>query len=488
MHHRRPFLPGISAKLPGRSKRSRLDTLTASFNQLRAESISDYGALFDDILPADQLETWSQQKRRRHFPEVITFWAWAGQILEKNVSCARAVTLVQSWSEQAGREAPAFNTSAYCRARQRLSESFLGKVDEQIQGYASQRRTSDQNWCGLRPLALDGTSVQLLDTEENQAAYPQPSAQKAGCGFPAMGVLGVLDLGTGQLVDYFTGPDRTHDSKMAYEVLGNFGQGDVVVGDRAFCSYGLMASLLGRGAHSAMRLHQRREAKIDWRRGRRLSKDSRQVKWEKPPRPAKTPFTEQEWEQMPEALEIRLVRFQTNTRDRKKKTMYVATTLLDTKAYPCEAIAELYGQRWQIEVRFRDIKTTLGLEELRVRTPEMACRMMKLVQIVYNLIKAKQVGAVQGGRTSVHRLGFQATRHVLLEFRSCFRGLLNRPRLLRRNLVRIGRQIATRIVPERPNRQEPRARKKRPKPTALLTAPRSEYQEIQHREHYRKLA
>lgn len=125
MNKKTPFLPGISPLLYGRSKRHQLESLRFARDSARAGSIADYGALFDDILPAEELEKASGQIRRRVFPEVVTFWAWVSQMLGLNASCGKAVTLVQSWCVAAQLPLPAFDTSAFCRARKRLSEGFL---------------------------------------------------------------------------------------------------------------------------------------------------------------------------------------------------------------------------------------------------------------------------------------------------------------------------------------------------------------------------
>lgn len=455
---------------------------------MRAESISDYGTLFDFVLPLERLRQGSRTLRERLFPEVVTFWAWVSQIMEGNGSCAKAVTLIQGWYEQAKLPLPSVNTSSFCRARQRLSDEFLNSVDELIHFHSEARLQEYQLWRGHRLKAIDGTSFQLMDTPENQEEYPQPSGQVPGCGFPVMSMVAVLDLATGRLTEIATGRNRKHDAKGLYELSRTFSPGDVVIADRAYCSYELITNLFLREVDSVMRLHQKREGKLDWRRGRRLDAHSRIVTWTKGPKPGKCGTTLAEWEQMPDTMQIRLVRVRGTGRDGKMRTVYLATTLLDPQDYPSNEIADLYEERWKIEVKFRDIKTTLGFEMLRVKTPEMARKALRMIQITYNLIKSLHQEVSASKDIFLDELGFKGTVDVLVEFRVRFRGLQNRPRLLQEGRTLLEERIAERILNIRLGRIEHRAVKRRPKSYQLLTKPRPQFVEVFHRTRYYAVA
>jgi len=450
------------------------------------ESISDYGALFGEILPPETLHAESRDRRRRHFPMAVTFWAWASQLLEGNGSCARALTRVQQWCAQAGLPIPEFDTSSYCRARQRLSEQFLDFVEKRITSHTEARRDNRHLWKGHRLKAIDGTSVQLMDTPANQQEYPQPSTQKPGCGFPVIGIVGVLDLSLGRVDNHVPAPCNRHDSKGLQELCGLFKPRDIVIADRGFCSFELIAKLRRNQVESVMRLHQRREAKLDWQQGEKLDADSRLVVWRKPQRPDNV--APAEWELLPEAMPVRLVRMQGRGRDGKGRTLYIVTTLLDAIAYPTEEIAALYAERWKIEVKFRDIKTTMGMERLEVRSPAMARKTLRMVIIVYNLLKALQLNAIRGEDILIDELGFKATLDAIAEFRCGFAGLIRNPRLLVIKRRELEERIAERLILIRPRRTEPRVVKTRPKPYPFLTSPRHQYVEILHRSHYRKAA
>ncbi|MEM7600015.1 MAG: IS4 family transposase, partial [Verrucomicrobiota bacterium] len=417
-----------------------------------------------------------------------TFWGWLVQILSGNSSCASAVTNVQGWFKENALKIPSANNGAFCRARARLSDEFLDEVESMCETHSRNHEQEWQLWRGLRAKAIDGTSFKLDDTPENQAEYPQPSGQKPGCGFPVMGVVGVLDLATGRLVGSVAGRDRRHDACGLYQLMGCFGTGDLAVADRAFSGYELIGLLKLRGAHSIMRLHQQREAKLDWRKGRKLSLNSRLVVWKRPRKPGKCGITFEEWDALPEELEVRLVRIRGKDRHGKARTIYLATTLIDDDEYPEDEVAGVYAQRWDIEVRFRDIKTTLGFEHLRVKSPAMARKTLRMIILAYNLIKALQIEAAEVSDHLPTEFGFQGTLDVILETRTYFRGLQNKPRKLREEMNFLVARIVERFIRARPGRTEPRAIKRRPKCYQYLTSPRDAFREILHREHYYALA
>ena len=483
-----PFLPGISSTLCGRRKRSQLEEIRKKRDELLQCSLSDYGVLFNEILPREKLAEAASDKRQRSFPEVITFWAWIGQILDGNSSCAKAVTNVQRWYDDHGLTIPSADSSAYCASRKRLSNSFLETAENQISRYVESRLEGHHLWYGHRLKAIDGTSFRLLDTKANQKDYPQPAKQKEGCGHPVMGVVGILDLSTGMIERYKECLHTDHDLIGAHQLAGTLRQGDVLIGDRAYCSFGLIAQLSGYQVDTVMRLHQSRCRKLDWRRGRKLDANSRLMKWKKPNRPTRSPLSQEQWDALPEFIEIRYVRTKGKDREGKDRYIYLATTLLDAAQYPTEEIGLLYAERWKIEVKFRDIKTTMKMEQLNVKSPEMARKVIRLLHLAYNLLKALQMEAIRGEAIVIDEVGFKGTLDVIIEFRGGFTGLQNRPKLRMQALRRLEERIAERVLLIRPNRSEPRATKLRPKNYQRLTKPRGVFKEVQHRTRYKKAA
>lgn len=483
-----PFLPGLSTKLQGSQRRRQLEIFRRERVAALRSSISDLGVLFHDILPAEWLLEISSDVRKRSFTQVTVFWAWISQVLEQNESCSNAVTLIQTWFKDNGLQPPTYDTSSYCKARQRLPDEFLTRVHQKVQSHAETRVEEHHLWYGHRLKAIDGTSVKLMDTPANQKKYPQPSGQAKGCGFPVMGVVGVLDLARGTLTDFITCPYRDHDIKGFYQLGKCFQPGDIAIGDRAFCSYEMLGLLRARGVHSVMRLHQRRDAKRDWKSGKRLRDGSRLVVWKKSAKKGKAGLTDREWEALPDTMELRYVATKAKGRDGKMRIIYLVTTLLEAADYPGEEIALIYCERWTIEVKIRDIKTTMKFEMMRVKSPEMAERTMKLIQIAYNLVKARQAEAIRGELVQLGELGFKGTLDLIDKNRTAFTGLVSHPRRLDRAMGIFEADLRARIIQIRPGRQEPRATKTRPKSYQYLTQPRGEFTEIFHREHYKKAA
>ena len=210
--------------------------------------------------------------------------------------------------------------------------------------------------------------------------------------------------------------------------------------------------------------------------------------WTKPPVPGDCGITREQWEALPDTMDVRIVRTRATDRDGRPKWLYVATTLTDAEAYPSEEVALLYAERWKIEVKFRDIKTTMKMEMLRTKSPEMARKTVRIMATAYNLVKAIQMNAVEGEPVVIDEIGFKGSLDVINEFRSQFRGAGKQPRLLELKLRSMGERIVERILRIRPGRSEPRATKLRPKPCQYLTKTRAEFREIPHRSHYRAAA
>jgi hypothetical protein len=222
---------------------------------------------------------------------------------------------------------------------------------------AAAAEKSAQLWHGLSPKVLDGTTVSLPDTLANQRAYPQSQSQKPGCGFPLMKLVAVFSLATGVLFQYVKGNKHQSELRLLKGLLHCFKRCDLVLADRGFCSYVLLALFLRRGVLSLFRLHHSRPT--DLRKGKRLGKNDRLFTWAKPKqRPPWLPLSW--WKKLPGQLRLRVIRFQLRSRGYRTQSVTLVTTLLDACQYPAQDIAQLYLRRWKIELWFRDIKTTMG--------------------------------------------------------------------------------------------------------------------------------
>lgn len=484
-----PFLSGFPTQICGSARRRLQDVIAAKRRELREASISTYAMQFSHMLPADFLHGLSFSRRIRHYCNVVVFWTWLSQIFEANASLSKAVSLVQAWCEDSGLPAPGRDTGAYSRGRGRLGEKFLAAVQGRVNAYMNARIQPRDTYRGHVVKSIDGSSVSLDDTVENQAEYPQPTSQKPGCGFPVMGIMGVLNHSHGGWEDFVQGKQSAHDAPIFHKLLHCFNPGDILCGDRAFCTYELMSTMLGRGVHTLMRLHQARHRNLDWRKGKKIDSNQRVFTWEKPAKqPAGSAQTAAEWEALPETMQVRLIRFYFEDRDGKQRRMVLATTLLDHEKYDWTELAALYAQRWDIELRLRDVKTTLEMDHMRVKTPETARKTLRMALIAYNLIKAScQEAAHQEGK-DLRSMSFKGALDTIVA---------NTSRYLRRqkHVAKIQQiwtstleLIAEKIIHLRPFRHEPRAQKKRPKSFSYLTEPRAEYKEIPHRGKTRSLA
>lgn len=452
-----------------------------------ANSPSGYGVIFGDILPPQVLAGIDPTCRQRQFGHVPMLWAWTAQILDGNESCSRGLGYIQSWSAARGIPVPTGGTGAFCRARSRMSEDFICECARRV-GDALEGAVRDEDrWHGFTLKAIDGSSVKLMDTPENQEAFPQPSEQKPGCGFPVMSVSGLLNLSHGGWEEMVVGKLNDSDATLALELLDHLGEGDLLLADRAYCSYRLLCEARERGAHCVMRLHQRRESALDWRKGKRLGGHERLVTWRRPMfSNVSKSMSRAQWEALPEELVLRLIRLSCEDRQGKRRSMTVVTTLTDHRKHDGIELHALYARRWEIELRLRDIKTTLDFEMINARTPAMAVKTLAMIRFAYNLLRwLVQRASIASGRP-IALISFKGVLDLIGAMHESFRHEMGRPRRRASRMRLLIELVGGRRIEPRPGRSEPRAVKRRPKPFALLTSPRHEFVEIPHRSNYRK--
>jgi len=326
-------------------------------------------------------------------------------------------------------------------------------------------------WQGRKVKVADGTTVSMPDTRANQKAYPQPDAQKPGLGFPVARAVVVFCLATGAALAAALGRcrgKRTGEPALLRGLADAFAPGDVVLADRGFGGFFDLAGWRSRGADAVVRLHQARRA--DFRAGRRLGRKDHVVTWARPDRP--------EWVDGPTyaalagGLEVREVEVRVGPAGFRTRRLVVATTLLDAAAYPAGAIAALYRARWHAELDLRSLKVTLGVDVLRCQSPEMVGKEFWAHLLAYNLIRAVMARAAQELACPPRGLSFAGALQAVRAFaeRLLEAGAARAQELHEWLLVVVG----CHLVGDRPDRVEPRARKRRPKHGALLTKPRGQ--------------
>jgi hypothetical protein len=461
--------------------RARLAALGRRVQHLRQQSLCHLELLLMPFLPPGLLSQADEGRnsRERVYSVRRTFFGFLFQVLNPKCPCREIVRQIQALFALHDQGPVDESNSAYCQARKRLPLDTLQRLRVAV---AAAGEKGAALWHDLRPKVIDGTTVSLPDTPKNQRAYPQSRSQKPGCGFPLMRLVGVFSLTTGVLLDYAKGNKHQHELRLLWKLFDLFKPGDLVVADRGFCTYVLLALLQWRGIASLFRLHQCRRA--DLRKGKRLGKNDRLFTWRKPKqRPRWLP--QSWWKKIPAELTVRVIRFQLSNPGYRPESVTLVTTLLDPEKYPAQDIAELYARRWKIELWFRDLKTSMGMEVLRCKSPQMVHKELEMFFIAYNLIRCLMVQAGAANHVDLDRMSFKGTVDSVRQFSLAIAQARSK-RKQKQLIVELLEVIARDEVPNRPGRLEPRAVKRRPKPYQLLNRPRAVMKEIQHRSKYRK--
>jgi Transposase DDE domain/Insertion element 4 transposase N-terminal len=468
-----PFLPGIAPGLFGRQRRSQLDQLRARTEQLRRAALSQLCEIFGSWLPPALLaqDPEGVNSRKRTYPMSLTFWAFLSQVLNPGSACREVVRKVQVWSVQQHQKLPDSGTSAYCQARGRLPLNRLQELHQHLATKLITQTAAADLWLGHRVKVVDGTGLSMPDTAANQKAWPQPVSQKSGCGFPVTKIVGCFCLASGALLEWVQGTLKDHDCRLFQRLLATFHQGEMVLADRGFCSYGNLAALLQQGVNAVMRIHHFR--KVDWRTGRRLGRRDQLVQWRKPLLQTDV-WTKGQWEQLPEQIALRLVEIRVEVPGFRTQRIVLVTTLIEAEKYTAAGLGRLYFRRWAVELFFRDIKITLGMDILRCQTPAMVEKEMVMHALAYNLIRALMQDIAHSYQIELSRLSFKGTVDALRQWRELFEGGKTHPRLTGKRRLLFYFTVATDPLIARPKRSEPRAVKRRPKNFRLLTKPRKE--------------
>jgi len=375
------------------------------------------------------------------------------------------------------------NTASFCKARARLPQKGLEAIHRQLTRKMEAQTTEDGLWRQRRVKIVDGTGLSMPDTRANQKIYPQSQRQKLGCGFPVIKLVATFSLASGAILGFVKGTLHDAERILFKDLWDLFEPGDVVLADSAFCSYADYYFLSQRRIDCVMANHQRRTKGLEFVKS--LGKQDRLLYWIKM-KPCPSWLEKSQWAKVPEKLLIREVSFSVTIRGFRTKKITLATTLFDQRQYPKEDLAQLFRRRWMAELYLRDIKSTMGMDILRCKTPDMVHKELIMYMIAYNLIRSLILQSSMILQVQMDRLSFKGTLAIMRQ--------LNPPTLLlirTRNLEECFHRaalliIAKDIVPDRPNRQEPRARKRRPKNYQLLNKPRSQFREIPHRNKYSK--
>lgn len=443
------------------------------FDSLRDSLSYGQGLPFLDHLSEARVKDACRRRgyrwRERIYTPRITLGIFLSQVLSKDQSCDDAVDRFQKYRYDRNLPPVSPETTSYCEARSRLPEAVAWDLVRRVAKSIHQQANKSWLFQGRSVKVVDGSTVSMPDTPENQAAYPQAKAQKPGVGFPIARLLVIFSLAVGTVLEAAVGPyqgKQTGELALLRLVIQEFQAGDIVLADRFFCSYWAIAALQARGVDMVTRLHQRRSA--DFRRGRRLGFKDHLVVWTKPEQMPDW-MTHAEYDAMPDQLTIREFRVRVVDKTKRVRSLVVVTTLLDAKAYRAEALGDLYRQRWHAELDLRSLKTLMQMDVLRTRSPEMVRKEIAAHLLAYNLIRGLMAEAARVAKIRPRKLGFQGALHTVRAFEQCH---LYDPSKIEADLPHLLELLGRKRLDDRPDRYEPRAVKRRPKPHPLLTMPR----------------
>lgn len=398
--------------------------------------------------------------RERVLDPATTVQVFLLQILHGNTACTALARLA----------ALSFTATAYCLARKRLPLALFEGLLRHVCAALSPEVEDTGRWRGHRTWHLDGSSFSMPDTPELQAQFGQPGGQAPGCGFPVAHLLALFHAGTGLLLRVVAAPLRTHDMRHAALLHPELAEGDVLLADRGFASFAHLGLLLKRKLHGLFRCHQKQI--VDFRVNRkhtsqrkpqkgvprsryvrRLGHWDQLVEYVKPVDKPKW-LDAAAWAALPATVLVRELRYLTPQRGYRTRVITLVTTLLDPEAYPATALAELYLGRWQIELNFRHLKTTMGMEVLHCKRVDGVLKELYMFAVAYNLVRLVMLEAARRQGVPLDRISFADALRWLRD---------SAPGTPLSDLV---------VNPSRPNRIEPRVLKRRKKEYTLMTKPR----------------
>jgi hypothetical protein len=395
---------------------------------------------------------------------IVTIQIFFLQILHGNTACAHLSHLTGM----------SFTAAAYCKARMRVKLDVLGTLLEQCVMQLHQETFDTARWLGHRVFHIDGSSFSMPDTPELQNHFGQSGKQKPGCGFPTAHWLVLLHAGTGMITKMLASPLRTHDMSKTVELHPELQAGDLLVADRGFCSYAHLALLLQRGVHGLLRIHQR--INVDFTPGRahfhhgqgntkhkkgmprsrwikQLDTTDQVVQWLKSMNKPNW-MSEEQFAALPNSIEVRELRYAIHEKGFRPKEITLVTTLLDSDRYSLSSLADLFRQRWEIETNFGHLKTTMKMDVLKCKTVEGVLRELQVFALIYNMVRQVMLVAACRQKVDVRRISFIDALRWL-------------------QIAKLGDELPKLVVnPYRPNRLEPRVRKRHPKQYPPMNKPR----------------
>lgn len=438
---------------------------------LKQKFTNSIGLPFESVLSVSQIEQEMEELsikyKTRLFTPIVTLWAFLSQVLDVDKSCHNAVSRVIAWLAASSAEIPSTDTSAYCQARKRLPEKLLENLFKKS-GESLESKVKIENlWCGRHVQIIDCSTVSMPDTPSNQKAYPQSVSQKEGCGFPLAKIGALFSLATGAATALVIDVLNINDIKLARILYQFLNPKDVLLGDRAFFSYTDFFWIIQQDCDIVVRQNNSRSQRL--KGGIIVGTNDEIITWTKPKYCPKA-VKKEEFYSLPEILRVRQISYLVNVPGFRTQSIRIITTLLNKSEFSTDALIELYQKRWHVEVDLRHLKTSLGMDILRSKTPDMVRKEIYAFLLAYNLLRSLMFDAATAYNTPTLRISLQGTRHHFINFCTQF---LSNSRFqfdkIYRTLLKV---IVHKIVPDRPNRVEPRVLKRRSKSFPYMSQPR----------------
>ena len=436
------------------------------------EKVDAGDLVFMDCLSGETIQAVIDQLgiefRERIYTPWVTLWLFLFQTLSKSKgTCAAAVSRFIVHRTAQGQAPCSPETKSYCSARRKLPEAFYQTIFRKLGHHASRQAASVWKFFDREVKVVDGTTVSMPETEENCEEYPLADPARAGLSFPMARLLVIFSLSVGTALEVAISPyrgKRTGEYALLRQLVDSFEPNEILLADAGFCSYCHLVELHQRGVDSVVKAEHSRLGNLV--AIKRLGKDDVLYRWSKPNGKPDT-FDRSEFNALPGELLIRVVTVRVDQPGFRTKQFDIVTTLTNHKLYRRDDLADLYFRRWRAELYLRDIKSTLGMDQLKCKSPEMVRREIYVNLIAYNLVRIQIAEAAYASGIQPHQISFSSTVDTILQFQAEFKQPSNRA------LAVMLAVIANRRVGKQPDRVEPRAVKRR-SPHALLTKPRAE--------------
>ena len=446
----------------------------SEINELRGAEGLPFRELLDGKKIATALEAFGISFRDRIYNPYVTLCAFLSQITTSNdSSCEDAVSRVRADRVARGQQPCSTDTSSYCKARGRIPEEVISQLARETG--QDLHRQAQPGWLfkGRHTHIVDGSTVTMADTDENQEEYPQSSGQKKGLGFPILRFVIVLSLAVGTVLECAISACKgksTGEQSLFRKMWDVFQPGDIILADRLYDAYRDIVLLKQRGVDSVFGKKQSR--KCDFRLGRRLGPNDHIVVWTKPKYDSSRYGSKDEWESLPDSIEMREVRLTIRRPGYRTRQIVIVTTLLDAEEYSSSDLTDLFSQRWHCELDLRSIKRALGMHHLRCKTPEMVRKELWMHLLAYNLIRVRMAQAAAVHNVLPRTLSFTAAKNHIANYAQHLRNASgDKYRTIESDMLLA---IASCQVGKRPGRKEPRAVKKRQQKYSSLTKPRTQ--------------